>query len=106
MANLSGPLTISVRRSDIRGATPSDSSDCPIARALKRITGSQSVNVDDATIRYYDANRKRYMVADLPESAKTFVTTFDAEETVKPFEFEAIVRPESNYPIDYPKFSY
>lgn len=84
-------LKIDVTAEDIAKGIQNDCEACPIALALSRaVPGADFIEVDgDAN---YELDDVTYY-ARFPESAKNFVTRFDAGETVEPFTFEAEFAP-------------
>jgi hypothetical protein len=61
---------------------PGKMCDCPIALAVKELTGSESVIVTWCGITTADQN------CDIPIAAKNFIKLFDLGEKVQPFDFE------------------
>ncbi len=75
-------LKVKVLKSDINRGVRDNTTSCPIARSLKRmITGYVCVGSRSVTI----LGKPDFP---LPEEAQKFVTRFDHNKKVKPFEFE------------------
>lgn len=83
-------MKISVEQTDIDNGCTDNETTCPIALALERqvpnITGVQ-VYQHQAVI-WYDETK---IEVELPDTAKRFITLFDGENPVLPFEFEIAV---------------
>lgn len=76
-------MKIQVTQDDIDSGTPHEPEGCPIALAIQRVLGQDEVQVTDVgfvTIGLGDF--------ELPASAVSFISYFDAGYDVEPFEFE------------------
>lgn len=73
-------LTVQVTQEDIFRGVRSNSEECPIARALRRKTGSAQVNVEGPTAT---VNGDRYL---MDTTGRNFIQRFDADRWVKPVE--------------------
>lgn len=72
---------IEVTEDDISHGTACVCGACPIARAVRRETGANDVDVTQRRIRI---GKERFVV---PKRAKRFILNFDNEWSVKPFSF-------------------
>jgi len=76
---------IKVTKEHIAAGIPKDCKTCPIALA------AQDAGLLDATVTTRDilwrTPESWYMSADLPDVARKFVESFDALNTIEPFEF-------------------
>lgn len=76
-------MRIQVTAEDIRCGRQQEPSSCPIALAVKRCSGMESVEVSECDVEY-GAGR----IANLPWKARLFVGQFEDGEPVTPFEFD------------------
>jgi len=76
-------VKISVTQEHINYGRRGSCHDCPIALAVCAALRAGRVRVTPGFIDY-----KRYLDIPLPAEAQLFITRFDAEVSVKPFEFE------------------
>lgn len=74
-------IHVTVTQEDIDAGKPCDGRNCPIARAVKRATGSSDVIVDGMSIEFYGAEFTP------PDVCDRFISAFDSGEPVEPFEF-------------------
>lgn len=74
-------LTVRVTQGDIDKGAAGSHCNCPIALAVKRLTGANdvSVNCDDI---YFG-----YKIFPLPPKVSKFILSFDFHQPVKPFQF-------------------
>jgi hypothetical protein len=77
-------MKITVTQEDIDTGWHSDCSNCPIARAAKRVPELGACAVSPTTIRSHLTGQMYY----LPEEAQRFVNRFDLGLKVGPFEFD------------------
>lgn len=81
-------LKIEVTDQDISEGVPTDSWQCPIARAIRRIYGDHpSVGTKDLHIAFGSIGKKTTYF--LPTKAIKFVAAFDSDEVVGSFKFTA-----------------
>ena len=78
-------IRIYVSKKDIEAGEINQPNECPIARAIKRVTKTKYPYVDGWTC--YVKNRGKRMGFILPNAAKSFVSAFDSEAVVSPFSF-------------------
>jgi hypothetical protein len=76
-------MTIQVTQEDIEGGVPRDGCLCPIARSIKRALKTGLVEVDTDRVQLYADAR-----VPLPDKAQVFISLFDDDRPVEPFEFE------------------
>lgn len=69
---------------DITGGVPNDPENCPIARAIKRVTGRTSVRIGEDTQGAVIINGAMFKI---PEFIKEFVDKFDNGEHPEPIDF-------------------
>lgn len=76
-------MKITVTRNDIRNGVVSDGGQCPVARAIRRVTHARAITVGDTTITV------RGEAFSAPKSVTRFVHRFDdmGTKSVKPFSF-------------------
>lgn len=80
--------TVMVTQEDIDKGTKSNSSKCPVARALARtFPTAKTVMVDLQTIRLTDADTNKRIVFLTPPKAAATAVQFDAGDTVEPVRF-------------------
>lgn len=77
-------LKVKVTQKHIANGEPHDGDSCPIALALKQ-QGFRGVDVNYDSATFMDGDFTVYLT--LPKVAQKFVSSFDEEEEVKPFEF-------------------
>ena len=79
-------MKIQVTQEDIDAGKQKDIHCCPLALAIKRVTGKEIQVVTD----YFDLVNENglFEIYDLPEIAANFRRDFDHCLTVEPFEFE------------------
>jgi hypothetical protein len=91
-------MKVSVQQEDIQQGVRGNAYHCPIARALQRETGMQAVVCTDR-IALYEEDKADLDVRgetgepfkewnDVPSEARVFITMFDADCHIEPFEFE------------------
>lgn len=82
-------VQVSVTESDIRGGVRDDDCLCPVALALRRVTGEE-VCVCSEQIGLGSLGRGYVFqrVLDTPRAVRDFVDAFDGGRSVEPFEFE------------------
>ena len=78
-------VRVEVTKNDIRRGRCGDCSNCPIARAVKRATKIQNVNVDEDSISISNDGQSLYI--DSSQKCTRFVQKFDSGEKVKPIVF-------------------
>ena len=78
-------IRIYVGAEDIKKGRPNQGNSCPIARAIKRYTGTARPNVDGGTCRIRKAGK--LLKFNLPKTAQAFITQFDWHNPVQPFSF-------------------
>lgn len=81
-------MLIEIRQADIDQTVREDYFNCAIARAVKRDTGAEDVEVDSWNI-VVDG-----MVLRTPPAAEEFINAFESGEPVTPFSFDLPI-PES-----------
>ena len=93
-------MKITVTQADIDGAQPVSASDCPIARAVKRITGHPfAVTASQVAIMLHTIGGDSSIVTFLPSrAAVTFMNRFDDGQPVKPAVFICPEKPLSDVP--------
>ena len=79
-------MRIDVTQDDIASGEPGDAIRCPIARAIRRVTGCLS-SVGTSHVDLFEANGRAHDF-ELPAEAYNFVTEFDHELPVAPFSFD------------------
>lgn len=82
-----GPITVEVTALDIKRGTRNTLSQCPIARAIRRLK-FKDVSIG-GTARFTKGSGKNALrlVFDIPKAASTFIGRFDLGKPVKPFTF-------------------
>jgi len=85
-------MKITVTADDICKGAKNDGGKCPIALAIKRITGKEKVDVGADDIECVLIGNGRYF---LPEDAIHFYQNFDNDDVVEPFEFDLADEPDS-----------
>lgn len=78
-------MRIQVTQQDIDQGICGSPSRCPISRAVKRATGETDVSTGDLILFWTAGRRVAYRT---PASAASFITRFDSDLSVAPFEFE------------------
>lgn len=94
MANDMGPIHVVVTQEDIEKGIKGDTSNCPIANALKRM-GYTDVKV--GYLHSWIHRNGRTLTVRMPIEASFFVDNFDNRETVAPFSFDLKLEKESIY---------
>ena len=78
-------ITVQVTKQDIKNGMPKEGDKCPIAKAVRRCTGThRAVFVDESSI---EIGAVEYS---LPASAKAFVRAFDKGKPVSPFSMKLV----------------
>ena len=86
-------MKISVTEQDIKKGFVGECRACPIALAIERATGRVGVAVARTYVNLGEIRATGYHdLADLPESARSFIQRFDSRNPVEPFEFELEVQ--------------
>jgi len=80
-------LTIDVTLEDIRHGVREDGGKCPIARAVRRVTGRVNVQVESSSVEI-DSVKFRPTTSQGKIDMESFVNAFDAGITVTPFTLE------------------
>ena len=80
-------MKITVTKVDIDKGEPRTANNCPIARAVGKLTKKFKPAVGLDTISFYNSNSDRQFIMKMPSSARAFVQKFDNFEKVEPFEF-------------------
>lgn len=79
-------VRVEVTQNDIRKGRRGDCANCPIARAVKRVTRVQNALVeDDGTISF--SKRDNIVIIPASEKRERFISKFDAGEKVEPIVF-------------------
>lgn len=82
-------MKIQVTDEDIKGGIRGDCHHCPIARAVRRITGRGGVSVG-FTIAVNDRLTGQPRYHKMPETALAAIKWFDNTGMMEPFEFEMV----------------
>lgn len=82
MTNAQDSLTVEVTQEDIDQGECGVPTNCPIARAIRRVTKHEYVSVGSWSAGVGP------LIVNLPYDAIRFVEEFDSRHTVKPFRFE------------------
>ena len=80
-------MRIDVTEEDIQEGVKCDCDACPIARAVRRATGDQTLSVMG-----YGVYRGAMLIGRFPKKATDFVISFDSDDSVKPFSFNLDMR--------------
>lgn len=81
---MKGTAHITIRRADIEDGRPCNTGWCPVARAIRRTTGSDNVCVGPAAFQFSCADetgRRTFCWGTLPEEAQRFIARYDQRET-------------------------
>lgn len=81
-------IKVQVRQEHIDGAKPRTCTKCPIALAIKDLTGYPMVDVNNIVVTWWDPVELKFKMLYLPISAQQFIRAFDSDQAVLPFEFE------------------
>lgn len=81
-------MIIEVTAKDIKGANPCLPTDCPVARAARRIT-KEHCSVSD-TMLYVAIRNLNYTIYKLPKIETKRIADFDYGKGMKPHKFRAI----------------
>ena len=87
------PLTIQVQRQDIKGATPTDDQNCPIARSLLRGFKVVSVSVGAGVV--YVETPKQYVRFVMSKEDQEMVRAYDQSGYFRPCTLQLNVPPAS-----------
>jgi len=89
-SNKSKKVTVRITKSLIKKGRRGNCSYCPIGLALRTL-GFHRVSVYNTFLQFTTSrNSKKYLGANLPYEAETFVNRFDDGKAVEPFSFSFV----------------